>query len=229
MQPVDRLYGCRRVEKRRVGERPLGDVDQQAQSVGDVLVERALQAEHDRVARSRAGRGSCSPSTRSSGAPDATNSPNAGIRCRMQSASRAAWTSRSNSTWQSTPDEARRDRRRSAARLVGPGVLRVQQAPRVLPDQLDQGGHPQRPADVIDVEHQHGDRDDDQHERDDDRQARHLAGAGRADDRLAASPASRTRTCRRRCRSRTGSACPSGSAARSAARTAPSPAGRRPS
>jgi len=43
VQPVERLDGGRRVEERRVGERSLGDVDEQPQPVGDVLVEGALQ------------------------------------------------------------------------------------------------------------------------------------------------------------------------------------------
>ena len=45
MQPVDGLHGGRRVEEGRVGERTLGHVDEHPHAVGDVLVERAFEAE----------------------------------------------------------------------------------------------------------------------------------------------------------------------------------------
>ena len=47
MQPVDRLHGCGRVLERGIRQRPLGDVDQQPEAVGHVLLERPLQCEHD--------------------------------------------------------------------------------------------------------------------------------------------------------------------------------------
>ena len=43
VQAVDRLDGRGRILEGRVGERPLGDVDEQPDAVGDVLVERRLE------------------------------------------------------------------------------------------------------------------------------------------------------------------------------------------
>src|SRR4051794_24201050 len=49
VEPVDRLHGGRRIEERRVRERPLGDVDEHAQAVRHVLLERSFEAQDDVV------------------------------------------------------------------------------------------------------------------------------------------------------------------------------------
>ena len=49
MEPIDRLHGGRRIEERRVRERPLCDVDEHAQAVGHVLLERPLETQDDVV------------------------------------------------------------------------------------------------------------------------------------------------------------------------------------
>ena len=43
VQPVDRLHRCGGIEERRIGERALGDVDEQPDAVGDIFVERRLE------------------------------------------------------------------------------------------------------------------------------------------------------------------------------------------
>ena len=45
VQSVDCLHRGSGVLKRRVGERAFGDVDEESQAVGDVLIERRLQAQ----------------------------------------------------------------------------------------------------------------------------------------------------------------------------------------
>jgi hypothetical protein len=49
MEAVDRLHGGRRILERAGRDRPLGDVDEHADAVGDILVERPLRAERDRA------------------------------------------------------------------------------------------------------------------------------------------------------------------------------------
>ena len=49
VQAVDRLHGRRRILESRLGQRPLGDVDEQPNAVRDVLVECRLEGEDERL------------------------------------------------------------------------------------------------------------------------------------------------------------------------------------
>ena len=51
MQPIDCLDGRRRIEKRSVRQRPLGDVDEHAQAERYVLVQSPFGAKLDRADR----------------------------------------------------------------------------------------------------------------------------------------------------------------------------------
>ena len=47
MQPVNCLYRRRRIEEGPVRQRPLGDVDEQSQTIGHILIKGPLKAEFD--------------------------------------------------------------------------------------------------------------------------------------------------------------------------------------
>ena len=230
MEPVDGLHRGGRIEERGVGQGALGDVDQQPEPVGGVLVEGPLQAEHDRPGsggsvEARVG----SPSIAKSVAPAGTNSPSAGRRTRQQSASRAML---DELVVADVGDARRSAERRSRRRRLGPrrpalGVLLVEQPAGVRADQLDQRRHPERLADVVHVDDQHDDADHHQHEGHHDREARAPGPRPRTSPR--AWRAWRGRRWRRRSRSPAGWACPGGTSGRCAARTGPWPTGPRPS
>ena len=83
MQPIDCLDCRRRIEKRSVGQRPLGDVDEHPQAEGHVLVKSpfgALDRAHRGVGSIRSG----APAISNSGAPAGTNSPSDGRSVRTQ-------------------------------------------------------------------------------------------------------------------------------------------------
>ena len=95
VEAVDGLHGGGRVEVRRVGEGTLGDT---RPTCGirrrDVLVERTLEAQHERAIEV-IGQPRAVTVDEQERVPAATYSPIAGTSSRMQSASRAAATSRS--------------------------------------------------------------------------------------------------------------------------------------
>ena len=51
MQPVDCLYRRRRIEERSVGQGPLGNINEQSQTIGHILIKGPLKAEFDRLYR----------------------------------------------------------------------------------------------------------------------------------------------------------------------------------
>ena len=104
VQAVDRLDRGGRVEKRRVGERPLRDVDEHAQAVRDVLVERSLQREHHAARTSSSRIGRSAPSTRRAARRPARSPRAPACRTSVQSASRATSTSRSWPRCTTTPE-----------------------------------------------------------------------------------------------------------------------------
>ena len=105
MQAVDGLHGGGRIQERRVRQRPLRDVDEHPEAVGDVLVEGPLQAEHDAPRTSSWSSVGRSPLHPRTGAhPPGTNSPSAGTQLEHAVGLVAASTSASWSMWQTTPE-----------------------------------------------------------------------------------------------------------------------------
>ena len=229
VQAVDGLHGRRRIDVRRVGQRPLGDVDQHAEPVGDVLVERALEGQHHaapRVVLPQRPLGALHDEQRAAGGDEVAerglqHEPAVRRRARPRPAARGRGGRRRRSG-------RRRCAAAAPARRAGRGRGRRDRAGAACPCRRA-------------------------------RSASRPAASGRCGGRRARAPRSRRRPARRRRRSpgrarcrrprtaprawrasrgrrwrrtgrwRSGSACRAGSSARCAARTAPWRAGRRPS
>jgi hypothetical protein len=134
------LDGRRRVEKGRIRKGALGDVDQQAKSVGDILVERALQTEHNRFPNmvDLFGRGfALDAQERRAGCDELAEGGDqmqraVGILGRLDHLVVLDVAEDSRGT--------RGNHRRIRLRFLAVArVLLVQQSPRILADQLDQG------------------------------------------------------------------------------------------
>ena len=175
-------------------------------------------------------RPSGSPWTRKSGPPAGTNAPRAGTSSSTQPARSASATSAVGSDHR---DDTGFRRQRCAgpprqSQAAPAWVQAVDELPRIVADQLDQGGDAQRLADVMHVHDQRGDARE--HE---DVRRRH----GDPGTCPVPSPLSRTSrmvstawtTSRRRVRSRAGWACRGGSAARSGVELPHRQLARRPS
>ena len=191
MQAVDRLHGGRRIEERRVRERPLGDVDEHAEAVGDVLVERPLEPQDDVVGDVLGEAGRRSPSVHAQERRPGRHE----LAERGHELERAVRVARALDELieVDVADDARHRRGDHGAlvrRRLGVGRLGIEGVElraRVLADELDQRRHAQRAADVVHVQDEHRDRDQHEQERDHDGEAR---------DRRRSSPPPPTRTSR---------------------------------
>ena len=147
-----------------VGERALGDVDEETDAVGDVLIERRLQADDQRPAHRVLVHGSGCSVDSEEGA--AGGHELAEGRNELEQAVRTS--PFLDELLVADPcDHARlgraHDRNTVRFRLERRPLVRVtaiEKRPRLVTDELDQRRDAERLADVVDVDHEHGDADE---------------------------------------------------------------------
>ena len=180
MQAVDGLDRRRRIEEGRIRQRSLGDVDEHPQAVRHVLFERPLEAQNDEL-----GDVVAEPRGRTT-----VHAQEWRPRCRelaegRHQLERAAGVASPfhEAIEVDVADDARdrcgdnRDSVRRVRLLVGRRIEDVQLLACVVADELDQRRDAERAADVVHVQHEHGDRGEHEQECDDDRKPRNGAAS----------------------------------------------------